>query len=278
MRKMEEGKTKKEQKGEDEPVPPPNMEMHASGKKAQTKDLMVPLALLGTIVAAIIFFGFLGSEMSTEGMRDWIDSFGPWGPVIFLLVYIAAIVLAFPASIPTVLAGVLFGAVLGVILVSIASTTGAAIAFLVARYIARDATVRALANKPAFKRLEMLTQDHGPMVVALVRLVPLFPFNLVNYGFGLTKIQFKTYVFWSWLCMLPFTIVLVVGGDIVMSFSEGKVPWVLILVLAIVAVILTTVVKQAKELLGEKEQECLNRRGITCVEDIIHDERKAGTK
>jgi len=57
----------------------------------------------------------------------------------------------------------------------------------------------------------------------------LFPFTLLNYGFGLTKVSFKTYLFWSWLCMIPGTIVFVVGADVLTQiFTEGTVPWVLV--------------------------------------------------
>ena len=239
------------------------------------KDLKKPLTFFLVVLVAIVGFGVLGSGLSVEEMTQWFEDLGAWGPAIFVILYILAVVVAFPASILTVLAGLLFGAFWGVVLVSIASTTGASFAFLLARYVAREDTKKALAQKPAFKRLEMLTEDHGAMMVALVRLVPLFPFNLVNYGFGITKIEFKSYVFWSWLCMLPFTIVFVVGGDIAIRLSEGEVPWVLIVVVLMMLAILQMVVRHAKEMLGEKEQECLDARGATCVEDVIHGQKKS---
>ena len=230
-----------------------------------------PLLLLGAVIAALVLARILGLGEGIGGLRDWIDSLGPWGPVVFVIIYIAAVVVAFPASLLTVAAGVLFGAVLGVILVSVAATTGASLAFLIGRYFARDATERWLAGNMMFRRLEMMTEDHGPMMVALVRLVPLFPFNLVNYGFCLTKIPFRTYVFWSWLCMLPFTIVFVLGADILVSFSEGKIPWVLMGVLVMVGIILGVVVKHAHEIIYQKEKECLDKRGASCVEDIYRE-------
>ena len=77
-----------------------------------------------------------------------------------------------------------------------------------------------------------MTREHGAIIVAITRLVPVFPFNLLNYGFGLTGVPFWTYVFWSWLCMLPWTILFVVGADTVtQALSQGRIPWLLILVL-----------------------------------------------
>ncbi|PIX86577.1 MAG: hypothetical protein COZ32_02575, partial [Nitrospirae bacterium CG_4_10_14_3_um_filter_53_41] len=90
--------------------------------------------------------------------------------------------------------------------------------------------------------------------VALTRLVPLFPFNLLNYGFGLTKIPFKTYLFWSWLCMLPATVLFVIGTDaIVKGVSEGKIPWGLIALAAGAAVLLGFLVQSARKRLQEKK-------------------------
>lgn len=226
-----------------------------------TKDKWKPLLLVSIIIAVLIISQIFGIAELLGDTQDWIDSLGFWGPVIFAIIYIGAVVATFPASILTIIAGTLFGTLVGVIVVSVASTTGASISFLIGRYFARDATARWLGQSDMFGRLEMMTEEHGAIIVALVRLVPLFPFNLVNYGFGLTKIPFKTYVFYSWLCMLPFTIIFVAGADIAMSLSEGEVPWLLIMVVAIIGVILSVVVKHAKQLIEEKEQECLEKFG-----------------
>lgn len=243
---------------------PPNTIAAPSGeeKGEESNNRWKPIVLLVAITIILILSQFLDLAGKLGGIRDWIDSLGPWGPVIFIIIYIAAVVATFPASILTIIAGALFGTVYGVVIVSIASTVGASCSFLIGRYFARDATKKWLGTNEMFSRLEMLTEEHGAMIVALVRLVPLFPFNFVNYGFGLTKIPFRTYVFWSWLCMLPFTIVFVAGAEIAINLSEGEVPWLLIVVVGLVAVILSMVVKQAKQNLDEKERECLEKYGI----------------
>ena len=90
--------------------------------------------------------------------------------------------------------------------------------------------------------------------VALTRLVPLFPFNLLNYGFGLTRVRLGTYIFWSWLCMLPGTLLYVVGTDAVISgLRQGKVPWTLIGVFVAAIILVGVLVRIARKKLQEKQ-------------------------
>jgi uncharacterized membrane protein YdjX (TVP38/TMEM64 family) len=176
--------------------------------------------------------------------------------VLSALIYIGAVVAALPGSAITIIAGAIFGSIVGVIVVSIASTVGAALAFLVGRYFARDATAKWLSKRERFRKLDDLTEKHGAIIVALVRIVPIFPFNIVNYGFGLTKVRFWTYVFWSWLCMLPGTALYVVGTDAIsQAIIQKRVPWPLIGVLIGVVVLLVVLVKLARKRLHEGDQE-----------------------
>jgi uncharacterized membrane protein YdjX (TVP38/TMEM64 family) len=118
-----------------------------------------------------------------------------------------------------------------------------------------DAIANWLSRREKFKSLDVMTEEHGAMIVAITRLVPIFPFNLLNYGFGLTKIPFWTYVFWSWLCMLPGTVLYVVGVDAVIQLIiQRKVPWTLLGVIAGVGVLLAVLVKFARRKIKEKEE------------------------
>lgn len=213
-----------------------------------------PIILLLVVIAVVVLAGVFNLGQELARLRGWIDSLGPVGPLVYVAIYIAAVVAAIPGSAITVIAGAMFGAVLGVILVSIASTIGASLAFLIARYFARDATASWLSGRESFRKLDDLTARHGAVIVALTRLVPLFPFNVLNYGFGLTRVRFWTYVFWSWLCMLPGTILYVVGADAVTrGLTQGKVPWDLVIIVALVAGILALLVWQARKKLRTKE-------------------------
>jgi uncharacterized membrane protein YdjX (TVP38/TMEM64 family) len=223
-------------------------------QKQKQKDWWKPILLISAIVGIFILAKVFGIGERLGDLRDWIQGLGPWGPAAFLLLYIAAVVAAIPGTAITVIAGALFGSVLGVILVSIGSTVGAGLCFLIARFFARNSVAGWLSGNEKFKKLDRLTEDHGAIIVALTRLVPLFPFNLLNYGFGLTRVPFRTYLFWSWLCMLPGTILYVVGVDaVVKGVSEGEVPWVLIGVVLAAAVFLALLVRQARNKLQAKE-------------------------
>jgi len=188
-------------------------------------------ALLFLVIVLVAFsaarYWNLGDQIAR--LSEWIDGLGFWGPGAYILIYVVAVVLAIPGSAVTLLAGALFGALWGTIYVSVASTLGASLAFLIARYFARDMAQQWLSQKESFAKLDIMTEEKGPFIVAITRLVPIFPFNLLNYGFGLTRVSFFHYVIFSWLFMLPGTLVYVVGADtVVQGLKTGSVPWVMI--------------------------------------------------
>ncbi len=184
------------------------------------------------VVAAIVAARWLGVGEQVSALRSWIEGLGSLGPVVYAAIYAAAVVVAVPGSVLSVGAGALFGAGLGIVVVSVGATLGASLAFLVARYLARDWVVKRFSHKEAFQRLDRMTEERGAVIVALTRLIPLFPFNLLNFGFGLTRVRFATYVFWTWLCIMPGIVVYVAGTDAVVQFlMGGMVPWVVLVAL-----------------------------------------------
>lgn len=209
-----------------------------------------PIALVGLVVVVLVLSRVFNAGAQLEALRGWIASLGAWGPAVFILLYIAATVAALPGSVLTVAAGALFGTVKGVIYVSIASTAGASSAFLIGRYFARGAIERRFSANETFRRLDDLVGMHGVVIVALTRLVPIFPFNLLNYGFGLTRVPFRQYVFWSWLCMLPGTAVYVAGADAVaMGAARKGFPWAAVAVFAASAVLVVFLARHARRAL-----------------------------
>lgn len=212
-----------------------------------------PVALMTAVLALLLLARLFNLGEQVMALREWMESLGAWAPLIFVFLYTGAVVAAIPGSALTILAGGLFGAVVGVVVVSAGATLGASLCFLIARYFARDAMVQWLSRHERFRRLDELTERHGAIIVALTRLVPLFPFNLLNYGFGLTRVPFWTYVFWSWLCMLPATVLFVVGADaFTTGIAEGRVPWALVGTVAAAAVLLAFLVRFARKKLQEK--------------------------
>jgi len=223
-------------------------------QRASNRAWVRPVILVTAIVTALVLARVLGLGDRLGELRTWLDSLGPWGPVVFIALYAVATVAAVPGSALTVAAGALFGSVVGVIVVSIAATIGASLAFLVSRYFARDAMSKWLSGKEKFRRLDEMTGKHGAIMVAITRLVPIFPFSLLNYGFGLTRVPFWTYVFWSWLCMLPGTVLYVVGADaFTKGLEKGEVPWVLVGTVLAAAVLVGFLVRYARRILKERE-------------------------
>ena len=223
-------------------------------REGKNRGLWRPILLIALIIAALVIARLLGLGERLGELQDWIESLGFWGNLAFVGIYIVAVVTGMPGGIITIAAGVLFGSVVGIILVSVGSTVGASLAFLIARYFARDAIARWLSNKEKFSHLDQLTEEHGAIIVAVTRLIPIFPFNLLNYGLGLTRVRFVTYVFWSWLCMLPGTIVYVVGTDAFANIAQGQIPWTLIGILVVVIVILIILGVFARRKLRDKEE------------------------
>ncbi len=164
------------------------------------------------VIALILLMRLLPVNKGIDRLKEWVETIGVWGPVIFALVYIGATVLFIPGSAITLAVGATFGLAWGFATVSAGSTIGAALAFLIARHLAR-ARVQELAGKnPKFKAIDKAIGDGGWKIIALLRLSPAFPFNLSNYLFGLTAIRFWPYVLTSWLAMMPGTLMYVYLG------------------------------------------------------------------
>jgi uncharacterized membrane protein YdjX (TVP38/TMEM64 family) len=158
---------------------------------------------------------------------DWIPSLVAWIDAnrsvawpIYVLAYITATVLMLPGSILTLAAGFVFGLPIGIALVSLSSVLGACSAFLVGRYLARGWVAARIAKVPRFAALDRAAGKDGFLIVLLVRLSPLFPFNLTNYGLGLTSVQFRDYLFASWIGMLPGTALYVYIGSLALDITE----------------------------------------------------------
>jgi uncharacterized membrane protein YdjX (TVP38/TMEM64 family) len=221
---------------------------------------------LGVALLAGLFVAFrlLPVAQWLDEARATIAQFGPWGPVAFVALYAVATVLAMPAVVLTVAAGPMFGPGVGLAAVSVGSILGASAAFAVARWVARDriaARVGASAGGNGngnatglFARLDRMVESHGWIVVAITRLVPIFPFNLLNYAFGLTRIRFATYVWASWLFMLPGTALYVLGGDAVLKgLAGGKLSPGLIAGLVAALLVVVVAGRRAKSWLDRAE-------------------------
>ena len=165
------------------------------------KNKLWKFLLLVFIVAGITLVITSRDQLDATAIQNWIEEAGNAAPLLFMFAYIVGTVFFFPGSVLTLLGGVLFGPVLGTVYNLAAATIGAMLSFLVARYLASDWVEKKTGGK--LKQLMNGVENEGWRFVAFTRLVPLFPFNLLNYGLGLTKIKFSHYSITTYIFMLP---------------------------------------------------------------------------
>lgn len=158
-------------------------------------------------------------EMWTNALV-WVEGLGWIGAAVFIVLYIAATVLFIPGSALTLGAGALFGVVQGSILVSVGSTLGATAAFLVGRYLARGWVAKKIDKNEKFAAIDEAVGREGWKIVGLTRLSPVFPFTLLNYAYGLTKVSLRDYFFASWIGMMPGTVMYVYLGSLARLGAE----------------------------------------------------------
>jgi uncharacterized membrane protein YdjX (TVP38/TMEM64 family) len=163
--------------------------------------LILSFCLLTGIGLAIVY----RDRFDVAALQVWIEDAGVLASVVFMLIYAAATVLFLPGSVLTLAGGALFGPVLGTFCNLTGATLGAAIAFLISRYLASARASEWLAEKAGGKTKQLISgvESEGWRFVAFVRLVPLFPFNVLNYALGLTRIKFIHYLLATYLFMLP---------------------------------------------------------------------------
>lgn len=137
-------------------------------------------------------------------VRAWVEQFGPWGPVLFVLLYVLAVVLLVPGSVLALAAGLAYGA-WGLPLALTAATTGAGLSFLIGRYIAQKQVRLLSRRRPLLRAVECAVSEGGWRIVGLVRLSPLLPFSLLNYFFGVTRIPFRHYLLATFFGIIPGT-------------------------------------------------------------------------
>ena len=188
--------------------------MTPTGKRGLNPKLK--LALIVIAVAALLGTAkYFNAQAGLRSALNWIASLGAWGPVLFILLYILAAVLFVPGSLLTLGAGAVFGVVRGSVICSIAATLGATCAFLVGRYAARGWVARRIEGHPKFKAIDEAVAREGWKIVGLTRLSPVFPFNLLNYAFGVTRVSLRAYFLATWIGMMPGTVMYVYAGSLV---------------------------------------------------------------
>ena len=208
---------------------------------------------VGAAIALIAAAKYFHVQDLLKRALDLVGQLGPWGAVIFIAIYVVATVLFVPGSVLTLGAGAVFGVVWGSIYVSIAATLGATCAFLVGRYFARDAIARKIEGNERFAAIDKAVANEGWKIVGLTRLSPVFPFTLLNYAFGITRVKLGHYVLASWIGMMPGTVMYVYLGSLAKAAAGERTrttgEWVFygvgLLATVAVTIFVTRIAKQA---------------------------------
>jgi len=184
-------------------------------KSNAAKLLGIALALVALVVVARLtgLSGYISLD-GLDRLRAWIAGFVVAAPHDFVLIYAVATVALLPGTPLSLLAGLVFGPVFGALWAVIGATIGATLSFLVGRYAARGLVEGWMANNERVRKLDEGVERHGWRMLLLTRLVPVFPFNLQNYAYGLTRIGLGTYVLLTAVCIVP--------GAAVYTFAGGS--------------------------------------------------------
>lgn len=182
------------------------------------------LLLLTCLVATLIIASqYLNIQQILHTLVLQVNSLGYLGPIAFIAIYNLATLLFIPGSILTLKGGCLFGVFWGSIYVIIAATIGATLAFLIGRYLSRDWVVQKLDKHPKFKAIDLAVAKEGWKIVLLTRLSPIFPFNLLNYAFGVTQVSLKDYILGS-IGIIPGTVMYVYIGSLASNIAMLNTP------------------------------------------------------
>ncbi len=198
------------------------------GEMSKLTKLLIGVALAAAFVAAAVV---LPLRQWTLLLIVWVRGLGTIGAVVFAATYLAATVLLFPASLLTLAAGFLYGPLWGTLLVSPTSVLASTLAFLLGRSVAREWIKRRIEQNPRFSAIDAAVGENGFKVIFLLRLSPVFPFTLLNYALGLTRVRLRDFVLASFLGMLPGTFMYVYFGSSVANAAAlagggaGGGPW-----------------------------------------------------
>jgi uncharacterized membrane protein YdjX (TVP38/TMEM64 family) len=189
--------------------------------------VILPLLL---ILAVFVAGRLIDLHVYIEAIRAWIFSFGLWGPVVYLLIYVAAELAFLPGTPFTILAALFFGVLWGFVTMLTGATLAAAAGFVIARYVARERIQKRLENNEEFLKLTRWVEENPWLAIPFIHIMPIFPFSLSNYALGLTKIRLRTFLLTSVTAFVPLNGLLILGANaLYRTMVQGEISWWLIL-------------------------------------------------
>ena len=192
--------------------------------KKRLLNFKLKLLLLSCLIVTLII---VAKQFNFQGLLQtsivWVESLGVLGPIAYIVIYNLATLLFIPGSLLTLKGGCLFGVFWGSIYVLIAAIIGATLAFIIGRYLSRDWVSGQMEKHPKFKAIDLAVAKEGWKIVFLTRLSPIFPFNLLNYAFGVTQVSLKDYILGSF-GIIPGTVMYVYIGSLAGNLAMINTP------------------------------------------------------
>ncbi len=214
--------------------------------------LFLVIAFLAVIFFVLRYFNVDFSKITVESFKEKIDSFGIWGPVIYIILYVFRPLILFPAAVFSASAGAIWG-LQGLIYLLIGANLSAMAEFIIARYFAREAVEKLIKGK--FSSIDQAVEKNGFVTVLLIRLIPNVAWDIQNLALGLTKVKFRDYALATLIGILPGSFALVYfGSSFISVITNPKHIWKII-----VAFVIFGAVYYLQQILKKKQ----NKKPIT---------------
>jgi len=223
-------------------------------KDKSSKNILKFIALIFFVIAIVLLFKYtpIRDYISATKLQQFIQSFGFWAPLVYIIIYTIGPTLMFPGSILSLAGGLAFGPIWGTIYTVLGATIGACGAFWVARIMGRGFVEKLAKGK--LKTFDDSAAEHGIQVMLFLRLVPLFPFNVLNYAAGLSKIRFMDYLIGTLVGIIPGTFAYVYLG----SSLTNILSWQFLSAVAlfvVITVVITLIKRRKRKIAGVEEEE-----------------------
>lgn len=186
--------------------------------------LLIGIAAVGLIVVLVKSLNIDFSQISSDEFKAKIDSFGIWGPIAYIILYILRPLILLPAALTSASAGVIWGPLKGFIILQIGANLSAVGEFFIARYFARSAVEKMVKGKMA--KIDEAVQKKGFITVLLIRLIPNVAWDIQNLSLGLTKVKFRDYFIATFIGIMPGSFALVYfGGSLISALTNPQYLW-----------------------------------------------------
>lgn len=198
-------------------------------KKLNKKIIMAIVMIIGLAAALYYcYYNGLFENYTAEGIKEHISSLGVFGPIIYMIMFSVI-----PSgSIIAIAGGMAFGIYLGTLYTILGALLGATTAFYIARFLGREAVEKLLRGK--FQSLGNGAKENGFLFILILRLIPVIPFNVISYGAGLTKINYKDYLLATMIGIIPGVIVFTNLGDKALNINSPEFVWAIAMFLGLI--------------------------------------------